>query len=91
MRKLLSSGSAQIWQCDYMGDNNHLIFELPAAQMELISASGDFVFAKVSKYNTETGEIVEGFNVTPCCINIKTGEVTPIPELDIVVPYWYVN
>ena len=91
LRKLLSSGSAQIWQCDYMGDNNHLIFELPAAQIELISASGDFVFAKVSKYNTETGEIVEGFNVTPCCINIVTGEVTPIPELDIVVPYWYVK
>lgn len=91
LRKLLSSGSAQIWQCDYMGDNNHLIFELPAAQIELISASGDFVFAKVSKYNTETGEIVESYKGQPCCINIVTGEVTPIPELDIVVPYWYVN
>ena len=90
-RKLLSSGSAQIWQCDYMGDNNHVIFELPAAQIEIIAASGDYVFAYVSKYNTETGEIVEGFNVTPCCINIVTGEITPIPELEIVVPYWYVN
>ena len=90
-RKILASGVAQIWQCDYMGENNHVIFELPAAYIEIISAYGDFVFAKVSKYNTETGEYVEGYIDQPCCINIATGEVTPIPELDIVVPYWYVN
>ena len=49
------------------------------------------IFAKVVKYNTETGEVIEGYNYRPCCINIKTGEVTPIPDLEIVVPYWYVN
>ncbi len=90
-RRILASGSAQIWQCEYMGENNHIIFELPAAQIELISAYGDYVFAKVSKYDIDTGEVAEDYNNRPCCIDIKTGEVTPIPELDIVVPYWYVN
>ena len=90
-RKILASGSAQIWQCDYMGENNHVIFELPAAQITVISAYGDYVYAKISKYNTETGAHLDGYDNVLCCINIKTGEVTPIPELDIVVPYWYTN
>jgi hypothetical protein len=90
-RKLLASGTAQIWKCGYMGEDNHVIFELPAARIEIISAYGEYVFAKVSKYNTETGEYLDGYNNSPCCINIATGEVTPIPELDIVVPYWYTN
>ena len=90
-RKILAAGVAQIWQCDYTGDNNHIIFELPAADIEIISAYGDYVFAYVSKFNTETGEHLEGYRRRACCINIVTGEVTPIPELDIVVPYWYTN
>ena len=91
LRKILASGAAQIWQCDYMGDNNHIIFELPAANIKIISAYGDYVFATVSQFNTETGEYLEGYDSQPCCINIKTGEITPIPQLDIVVPYWYTN
>ena len=90
-RKILASGTAQIWQCDYMGENNHVIFELPAARIKVISAYGDYVFATVSQYNTETGEYLDGYNNKACCINIVTGELTPIPELDIVVPYWYTN
>ena len=89
--KIWASGAAQIWQCGYWGEDNHVIFELPAAYMEIISAYGDYVFATVSRYNPETGEHLEGYDSQPCCINIATGEVTPIPKLDIVVPYWYVN
>ncbi len=91
VRKILASGAAQIWQCGYLGEDNHVIFELPAAYMEIISAYGDYVFATVSRYNPETGEHLEGYDSQPCCINIATGEVTPIPQFDIVVPYWYVN
>ena len=90
-RKILASGTAQIWQCGYMGEDNHVIFELPAGRIEVISAYGDYVFAKVSKYDTDTGEYLEGYNNKTCSINVKTGEITPIPQLDIVVPYWYVN
>ena len=91
IRKIWASGTAQIWQCGYLGEDNHVIFELPAAYMEIISAYGDYVFATVSRYNPETGEHLEGYDSQPCCINIATGEVIPIPKLDIVVPYWYVN
>ena len=90
-RKILASGTAQIWQCDYMGEDNHVIFELPAGRIEVISAYGDYVFAKVSKYDTDTGEYLEGYKNKTCSINVKTGEITPIPQLDIVVPYWYEN
>ena len=90
-RKILASGTAQIWQCGYMGEDNHMLFELPAARIEIISSYGDYVFAKVSKYNTQTGAHLDGYNNSTCCINIKTGEITPIPELEIVVPYWYTN
>ena len=90
-KKLLSTGAAQIWQCDYTGENNHVIFELSAARIKIITAYGDYIFAKVSKFDTETGANLEDFSDKTCCINIVTGEVTPIPELDIVVPYWYVN
>ena len=90
-RKILASGTAQIWQCGYMGEDNHVIFELPAGRIEVISAYGEYVFAKVSKYDTDTGEYLEGYKNKTCSINVKTGEITPIPQLDIVVPYWYVN
>ena len=90
-RKILASGSAQIWQCDYMGEDNHVIFELPAAKIDIIAAYGDFIYAKVTKYNSETGKALDEYQGKPCSINIKTGEVMPIPQLDIVVPYWYVN
>ncbi|MBR4033735.1 MAG: hypothetical protein IKJ04_02905 [Clostridia bacterium] len=90
-RKILASGTAQIWQCDYMGDNNHVIFELPSGNIKIISAYGDYVFATVSKIDPETGKHLEGYKSQPCCINITTGEITPIPQLDIVVPYWYEN
>lgn len=29
--------------------------------------------------------------VSDCVINMKTGEITNLPLLDIVVPDWYVN
>ena len=74
-----------------MGEDNHVIFKLPAGRIEVISAYGDYVFAKVSKYDTETGKHLEGYDNRTCSINVKTGEITPIPQLDIVVPYWYVN
>ncbi len=90
-RKILASGTAQICQCGYMGEDNHVIFELPAARIEIISAYGDYVFAKVSKYNPQTGAHLDGYGNSTCCINVKTGEITPIPELEIVVPYWYTN
>lgn len=90
-KKILASGSAQIWQCGHLGEDNKMIFELPAARIEIISAYGDHVFAKVSRYDSDTGEYLEGFNNRTCCIDIKSGEITPIPQLDIVVPYWYVN
>ena len=90
-RKILASGTAQIWQCGYMGEDNHVIFELAAGRIEVIAAYGDYVFAKVSKYDTDTGEYLEGYNNKTCSINVKTGEITPIPQLDIVVPYWYEN
>lgn len=90
-RKILASGTAQIWGCGFFGEDNHVIFELPAAKIELITAYGDYIFAKLSKYDPETGAYLDGYENLTCSIDIKTGEVTPIPELDIVVPYWYTN
>ena len=90
-RKILASGTAQIWECGYFGEDNHVIFELPAAKIELLTAYGDYIFVKLSKYAPETGAYLDGYDNLTCSIDIKTGEVTPIPELEIVVPYWYVN
>ena len=91
MRKILASGTAQIWECGYFGEDNRVIFELPNATMTIISASGDYVFASLTRYNAETGTTLDGYDSISCSINIKTGEITPIPQLEIVVPYWYVN
>ena len=90
-RKILASGTAQILECGYFGEDNHVIFELPAAKIELLTAYGDYIFVKLSKYDPETGAYLDGYDNLTCSIDIKTGEVTPIPELEIVVPYWYVN
>ena len=90
-KKIMASGTAQVWGCGFFGEDNRVVFQLPAAYIDLISAQGDYVFARLTLYDTETGEHLEGFDSRPCSINIKTGKITPIPQLEIVVPYWYVN
>lgn len=91
MTKILASGTAQIWGCGFFGEDNRVIFELPNAHIEIISAYDDYVFAILTKYDAEKGAPLDGYDSISCSINIKTGEITPIPELEIVVPYWYVN
>ena len=90
-RKILGAGTAQIWKCGFMGEDPHVIFELKNAFIKTIAAQGDYVFATIEHYDPETGDVTANPNGKRCVINIKTGEITEIPFLDIVVPEWYVN
>lgn len=89
--KVLSSGTAQIWQCGYLGEDLHMVYELKNAYIETIAAQGDYVFAYLTRYDSETGEKLNNASDVRCVINIKTGEITEIPYLDIVVPDEYLN
>ena len=90
-RKILGEGTAQIWKCGFMGEDQQVIFELKNAFIKTIASQGDYVFATIEHYDTETGDVTANPNGKRCVINIKTGEITEIPFLDIVVPEWYVN
>lgn len=87
-KKTLADGTAQIWLCGYMGEDPHVIFELKNAMIETIAAQGDYIFALLNRYDPETGEEISNGRAV---INIKTGEISEIPYLDIVVPDEYLN
>ena len=84
--KILYSGVSQVYMTDFDGENMRLIYEEENAVIRSWYASGDYLFAKRSVLNDKNE--VETAN---CVINMKTGEVTVPPLLEIVTPDWYVN
>ena len=84
--KILYSGVSQVYMTDFDGENMRLIYEEENAVIRSWYASGDYLFAKRSILSDNNE--VETAN---CVINMKTGEITVPPLLEIVTPDWYVN
>ena len=80
--RILYGGTSQIFKTDLDGENMRLIYEEEGVVIASVYASGDYVFA-IRETPTVFGE--------KCIINIKTGEITVPPLLDIIVPDSYVN
>ena len=86
LNEILFGGTSKVYMCDFDGGNMRVIYEEEHAVIRSWYASGDFLFAERSVLNADGKK--EG---SDCVINMKTGEITNLPLLDIVVPDWYIN
>ena len=82
------SGKAQIWRSDFEGKSLELIFEIENAHIQSICGNDKVVFGFVTR-----GDPNNGFAELPLVnegrsmINLETGEITPIPYLDLIDDY----
>ena len=86
LNEILFGGTSKVYMCDFDGGNMRVIYEEEHAVIRSWYASGDFLFAERSVLNADGKK-----EVSDCVINMKTGEITNLPLLDIVVPDWYIN
>ena len=85
LNKIMYKGSAQIWSIDLEGKEKKLFFEKEHCFIRIQHASGDYVFAIITY-----GDPQNDFAMLPeendgrSVINLKTGEITAIPYLEVV-------
>lgn len=82
------SGKAQIWRSDFEGKSLELIFEIENAHIQSICGNDKVVFGFVTRGDPNNGfaelpRVNEGRSM----INLETGEITPIPYLDLIDDY----
>ena len=88
MNEVKYNCKAQIWRSDFEGGNLELIFEKENAVIHTICGNDSYVFGFVF-----LGDPDNGFKELPyendgrSMINLATGEITPIPYLDLVDDY----
>lgn len=86
LNEILFGGTTRVYMCDFDGENMRVIYEEEHAVIRSWYVSGDFLFAERSVLDADGKK-----KVSDCVINMKTGEITNLPLLDIVVPDWYIN
>ena len=81
------SGTAQIWRSNFEGGDLQMIFEKENAVIQTVCGSDKYVFGYVwygdPNNNYEEIPIV---NEGRSMINLETGEITPVPLLDLIPP-----
>ncbi len=88
MNAVKYSGKAQIWRSDFKGENLELIFEKENAVIHTICGNDSYVFGFAF-----LGDPKDGFKEIPyendgrSMINLATGEITPVPYLDLIDDY----
>lgn len=87
LNRIMYSGSAQIWKIDLEGSKRELVFEEEHAFIRIFHATGDYAFA-VATYGDPDNDyaVLPRENSGRSVINLNTGEITPIPLLDLVLP-----
>ncbi len=86
LNKIMYSGKAQIWKIDLEGKKEkELFYEKEHSHIRIQHASGDYIFAIITY-----GDPQNDFAMMPIendarsIVNLKTGEITAIPYLEIV-------
>ena len=86
LNNIIYKGTAQIWKSDFEGNNLELVYEKSKAVLTMMFADENYLYVKCTTATTGLTNQNEGRSV----INIKTGEMTVIPYLEMVIPPDYV-
>ena len=86
-RKVRCSGTTQIWKWDLNGNNPQMLFEFDKALAKIIFATDDHLYGFVYRADPNNNyEEAPYENEGRSYINLKTGEITPIPYLELIIP-----
>ena len=86
-RKANFGGTAQIWKCDHYGNNLELALEIEYATTRFIGITDKYAYIVLSKADPDNEfRLFPEFKERPCYISLETGEITPIPELELILP-----
>ncbi len=85
LNRIMHSGSAQIWKLDFDSNERELIFEKEHSFIRIFHATGDYAFAVISYGDPQNDyAIIQPENSGRSVIDLKTGEITAIPYLEVV-------
>ena len=87
VKNIRCSGTTQIWKYNHDGSSPQKIFEIDKALLDIQYATNDFLYGFVFRADPNNNyEAAPYENEGRCYINIKTGEITPIPYLELIIP-----
>lgn len=86
-KKVRCSGTTQIWKYNLDGSSPQKIFELDKAMVNIIYATDSFLYGFVYRADPNNNyEEAPYENEGRCYIDLKTGGITPIPYLELIIP-----
>ncbi len=87
LNKIEFKGSAQVWSISLDGSRTDLIFEEEHASIKVFYAVDGYMYCFAVFGDPDNSYILKEYiNEGRSYINIETGEITPIPYLDLVIP-----
>lgn len=78
-------GKFQVYITDALGNNKQLIFEGENMNIKPYRLAGNYLFGIVSYLDTETNKVIYPGDEGRCSLNIETGEITLIPQLEVIL------
>ncbi len=86
-RKVRCSGVTQIWKWRHDGSNPEMIFEIDKSLVNILFATDDYLYGFVYRADPNNNfEEMPYENEGRSYIDLKTGEITPIPYLELIIP-----
>lgn len=80
-------GKSQIWRCNYDGSNMELLYELDNSIVRFVGINDKYAYAIVSIADPENDyQIIPEFESRQCVIDFESGEITPLPLLELILP-----
>ena len=84
--KLRHEGTALIYHIDFNGSNHKMLYENKNLGVIVRCASDDYLYAWVTDYDPSNPEGDHNYNgAERNIIDLRTGEITPVPYLDLVL------
>lgn len=87
LKKIMYKGTAQIWKSDFEGNHFELVYEKNNAVLTVIFADENYLYVECQTATTGGTDQNNGRAV----INIKSGEMTMVPYLEMIIPPDYVS
>lgn len=80
-------GKAQIWRCDHDGSNLEMLVEIDNAIARFVGSSDKYAYVVLTLADPNNGyEVIPEYKGRQCFVDLETGEITPIPLLELILP-----
>lgn len=86
-QKIRGESTGLIYLLDFDGSNQRLIYEKDKVELRGLGLAGEYVFGYAFYYDADNAyQLKNTENNSRALINIKTGEITMIPLLELIIP-----